>query len=482
MKNFAWSFFNTFLSKGFSFVFSIILGNLLLPGDLGVFVTVLLVISYLVSVFSFGIGQSLVQKLNDTREVSLHNHYFSAGIVLLVFLSGIGCLLFLSLHDFIFELFDLQVSPGVSKMVVWLIPLNIFREYFSHILQANVKFKKLTLYNLSSVLTQILVTLLLVYYYEMNLRGVFYGLYAGGIVAFVLLLFSVYGKYSLVLSTEALQSSFRLIRFSSLIFIGSFALILDRRIDVLFVSYFLESADVAVYNYALKFSLLFLLAGNSMSKVTYPKLTNAFTSGDLQYVRKIMNFSLDFAFLGLSLLTLLFLFNARYIIQAVLPEYYLQVIPFLPVLFIGILPKAVFSSIGTLFTAKGMPAITAKINWIMVSVNIVLNILLIPVLGLYGAAIATSVSFLGQPVFIILMLIKHLNIQFPVLRILTNLVLAITLIGVGSLIPYIWIKELLILGYAFYCFFIFLSSEEKSFLFKELKQIHYGIFFQQRKN
>ncbi|MFO8236560.1 MAG: oligosaccharide flippase family protein [Bacteroidales bacterium] len=470
MKNYAWSFFNTFLSKGFSFIFSIILGNLLLPGDLGVFVTILLVITYLVSVFSFGIGQSTVQKLNDRREASMRNHYFSAGMFVLAVFSSLACLLFIGLQKYILQIFEIQRASDILIMVVWLIPLNIFREYFSRILQANKEFRRLTFYNLTSVVIQIFVTILLVYYHNMNLEGVFYGIYTGGASAFILFILYIVKRYTLVFNPYTLQSAFKLIRFSSLIFAGSFALLLDRRIDVLFVSHFLESSDVAIYNYALKFSLLFLLIGNSMSKVSFPKLTNAFSSGASENIERILKYSVDFSFLILSFFALAFLFNAHFLVKLMLPEYYLQAVPFLPLLFIGILPKAVFSSIGTLFTAKGIPAVTARINWIMLGVNIILNLILIPIMGLYGAAIATSVSFLGQPVFIVIMLMKHIDISFPKTKIILNFTLLFLLIIFGTLITNIWVKELIIVMYALYCFFIFLTREEKQYLLTGLKR------------
>jgi O-antigen/teichoic acid export membrane protein len=473
MKHFAWSFINTLLTKGFSFIFSIVLGNLLLPGDLGIFVTVVLILAYVVSIFSINLGSGIVQKLNDSNEKSYRNHYFSAGFITMLLLAIIASIVFLSSRPFLISIFDIAGAGKVLTMIALLVPVNMLREFSNRVLQADMKFRKLTVLNTLSVIVQLVVTIILVSNGE-GLKGVIYGLYSGGLVGLLLVLPGLFRKYKLVLDKETISASVRLIKFSSLIHLGSIAILLDQRIDVLFVSHYLDSESVAVYNYALKFTLIFLLFGNSISRVTFPKLTKAFSLNSSTDVNRIFGYSLDFSFIALSIAALLFLFNANFIIDALLPSYYIKSVPFLLILLIGIIPKAVVSSVGTMFTAKGIPSVSARVNWLMLGVNIVLNFLLIPRWGLYGAAIATSTSFFIRPFFVFYLLIKHLNLTYALQRIIVGFVLFWAVLILGSQIENIFIKELLIVGYILYCVFLFLRKEEKSYLLQGVSQLNLG--------
>ena len=474
MKHFAWSFLNTFLSKGFSFVFSIILGNLLLPEELGVFLTFVLILSYFVTIFSFNLGGGIVHKLNNSRETEYRNHYFSAGLVLMAGFSLFACFLFLMAQDFILQAFNISNAANILVMIIGLIPLNMFREYLNRVLQADLKFKRLTVINLISVITQVIVTVFLIYQGK-GIAGVIYGLYAGAIIGLFSLIPLFIPNYKLVFNRHTFYSSKNLVRFSGLIFVGSIAVLLDKRIDMLFVAHFLDTESLAVYNYALKFSLIFLLIGNSISRVTYPKLSKSFSNDAHQNTNKLFNFSLSFSFLLLSVLSMAVLFNADIIVDALLPSYYLKAVPFLLILFIGVIPKAVVSSVGTIFSAKGIPSVSAKLNWVMLGMNVVLNILLIPRLGLYGAAIATSVSFFIKPFFIFYLIKKNFTYIHKFDRIILNFFLFVAVLVSGSFIEHIVIKELLILVYGGYCIFLFLRKEEKLYLFKEIKKLNVSL-------
>ena len=70
-----------------------------------------------------------------------------------------------------------------------------------------------------------------------------------------------------------------------------------------------------------------------------------------------------------------------------------------------------FASVGYAFTAAGRPDISYKINGIAIFINFFLNLNLIPVLGLVGAAIATSTTFILRATINVLYLQKIFNIN-----------------------------------------------------------------------
>ena len=350
MKHYIWSFFNTLLTRGFSFIFSIILGNILLPHDLGLYVTIILVITYFANILSINLGSGIIQKLNNQNEYVYRNNYFTAGLFYILSFALAGALIFLALKDLIAQLFDISDARYILNLAFMLIPITMLRMFFLHILQSEMEFKKLTYINLSAVIIQIIVAITLVHL-GYSLKGVFYGVYSGETLGLILLSVIVFRRFSISTNKKTYQKSADLIKFSSIIFIGSLAVLLDRRVDMLFVAHYLDKSAVAVYNYAIKFSLFLLLLGNSFSRVTYPKFTKAFTDHSTLTLNRLFRYSIDFSFLFITIISMVFLFNSEYVIEWLLPSYYLEAVPFLLILFIGIVPKAIVSSTGTVFTA-----------------------------------------------------------------------------------------------------------------------------------
>jgi len=462
MKNIAWSLGNALLSKGFSFVFTIIIGNLLLPEQLGLFVTLLLVVTYAANIFSLNLGGGIVQKMNSLGMSEDTGRFFTAGLLAIAFLAMTALVVFYLLSDSLIRLFDIPRARNVIHMTYPLLVLTMFRSYFTHVYQAELRFKSLTLINMAAAGIQIAVTLLLLFL-GMNLEGVFWGLYSSSLVALVPLAYQSFLRFGLVVDPQTWISLKKLIAFSSIIFMGSIAVLLDQRIDMIFVAHFLDNQDVAVYDYVLKFALLFVLFGASISKVTYPRFTQAFSSQSND-INRIFNFSLNYTFFFLTIIGLVFYFHAELIIGLLLPDFYLQLVPYLLILLVGVIPKSVVTSVGTLFTAKGLPSVSVWVNWLLLAVNVVLNLLLIPVYGLYGAAIATTTSFLLKPLIMLSLIAGKLRVSYTYRKLAMNFLLFIGVLVGGHYVENYALREAILLFYLIYSYHFFLTKAEKQYL------------------
>lgn len=462
MKHVAWSLGNALLSKGFSFVFTIIIGNLLLPEQLGLFVTLLLVVTYAANIFSLNLGGGIVQKMNSLGLSQDPGRFFTAGALAVAVLSATALLVFYLLSDSLIRLFDIPRARDVIYMTYPLLVLTMFRSYFTHVYQAELRFKPLALINMSAAGVQIMVTLILLFL-GMDLKGVFWGLYSSSLVALVPLAYQSFRRFGMVINRETLYNLKKLTAFSSIIFIGSIAVLLDQRIDMIFVAHFLDNQDVAVYDYVLKFALLFVLFGASISKVTYPRFTRAFSSQSND-ISRILNFSLNYTFFFLTIIGLIFFLHAELIIGLILPDFYLQLIPYLLILLIGVIPKSVVTSVGTLFTAKGLPSVSLWVNWLLLAVNVTLNVLLIPRYGLYGAAIATTTSFLLKPLIMLFLIARKLRVTYTYRKLSANFFLFMVVLVGGHYVESYAIREIILVFYLLYSYHVFLNKTEKQYL------------------
>lgn len=462
MKNVIWSLGNAVLSKGFSFVFTVIIGNLLLPEQLGLFVTLLLVVTYAANIFSLNLGSGIVQKMNTRSNQEEASQLFSAGIISMMLLSATALVVFYLLSGPLIRLFDIPSASRVIHMTYPLLVLTMLRSYLSHVYQAELRFRQLTMINMYAAIAQVLVTLLLVYA-GMGLKGVFWGLYSSSLLALVPLTYHNFRRFNLDFARATFYKIRELAGFSSIIFVGSIAVLLDKRIDMIFVAHFLDNQDVAVYDYVLKFALLFVLFGGSISKVTYPRFTQAFST-QTGNIDRIFSFSLNYTFFFLTAAALLFFFHAGLIIDLLLPGFYLQMIPYLLILLVGVIPRSVEASVGTLFTARGLPSVSLWVNWLLLAVNVGLNLLLIPRYGLYGAAIATTTSFLLKPMIMLNLIARRLRVAYPYWKLILNFAVFITVLVAGHFVEHYLLREAILVAYLLYSYHVFLTTTEKEYL------------------
>ncbi|MFX0203894.1 MAG: lipopolysaccharide biosynthesis protein, partial [Candidatus Hodarchaeota archaeon] len=376
MKSLVWSLVNTFLNEGFSAIFSIILGNLLLPSELGTFVSIMMVLSYSMSLFCLKLGQGALQKLNDARVQHLKSHYFTAGWLGVL---SIALTLALSMYlakDLLVALFKLEDQRLLLMLTIPLLILKTNREYFSRILQADLRLEWLTIINLCGTAIQIISSFLFIWA-GYGLYGIIAGVYLGDLIAVIGSSYLSFRTYGLTLEGSVLGSAKDLLKFSALIHLGTIAVFLDKNVDVFFVNYFLAKEQLAVYNYASKLALLMLLFGNSISVVTFPKLTRSFSSFNKEEASRIYSISLNFSFLVLSVFSLILVFHLEYLIDLILPSIYLSVIPPFSILLLAIVLFGSFAAVGTIFTARGIPGYSALSTWVALGINFVLCLTLI---------------------------------------------------------------------------------------------------------
>ena len=105
------------------------------------------------------------------------------------------------------------------------------------------------------------------------------------------------------------------------------------------------------------------------------------------------------------------------------------------------------------------------------AINATLDIILIPQIGIVGAAIATTISLAGGAFINLGLVVKHLSIKFDIrwyLRILGIALIAIILFKFGMVFvnPFL-LGGTILIGYSILIFKFFLTKEDKD-MFKSL--------------
>jgi O-antigen/teichoic acid export membrane protein len=471
MKLILWSLSNTFLYSGISAIFIILLGNLLLPHELGIYVTIIMVVTYAVSLMSLEIGSGVAQKLNVSDLSDRRSHYFSAGWFSILLISFFVVSIMYLAKDLLLNIFNLEGESSLLLVAFPLVFLKMNREYFSRVLQADLKIKTLTIINSLSVVLQLACALLFISM-GYGIYGVIVAVYIGDVVAVAGTGYINIKTHGIVIESATYDAAKKCIRFSLLIYLGTIAVFLDKNIDLFFVNHFLPKSQLAIYNYALMAAFLLLLFGYSISYVTFPMLTKTFSAGILEEAQRIYSFSLNFSFFILSVVALFLAFHAEYFVDLLLPPMYKGVVAPLNILLPGLVLFSSVATVGSIFTAKGVPGYGAFTVWLALGMNIVLCLILIPRYGIVGSALATSVSFASRALLTIVLVEWKIKVDYKVSGILCSFILLTICMYLGkTLLNSLLLSEMVIVMFGTVNVFLLLRREEK----EHLKKLFQGL-------
>jgi O-antigen/teichoic acid export membrane protein len=161
--------------------------------------------------------------------------------------------------------------------------------------------------------------------------------------------------------------------------------------DKLMLGAMTTSSDVGVYHTAFKLSMFASIILMSINSIAAPKFAESYAKNDIIGLKKIAQQSTKMIFWGtLPLLIVFFLFPG-FLLGLFGEEFKIAVITFL-IISCGRLVSSFSGPVGNILQMTGMQSIYAKILFFGSVFNIILNLWLIPIYGINGAAIASMIS------------------------------------------------------------------------------------------
>jgi len=263
--------------------------------------------------------------------------------------------------------------------------LNAFVSYF----QANLNMSSIIISSLVSALSYVSLT--------------FFGLYRHWSLATfaviipaveminLLITSSIYGRISLVRLRFNRKIVHSLLRESIPVAVGGIAVVLYLRLDNLLVGLFLNKESVGVYSAGYRFTEPFMLIFSSLSLSIYASLSQYGKNDISKKVGQTM-FRILATVIGLSSVgALLLSFFAVRLLAMISPEYH-NAVTVLRILSLSIVFKALNAQLTAMINSRGRFSLITVIAIINLTINVVLNLLLIPIYGIIGAAIAVTTT------------------------------------------------------------------------------------------
>lgn len=152
------------------------------------------------------------------------------------------------------------------------------------------------------------------------------------------------------------------------------------------------SAAAGVYGAALDFAYIVFQIIISITFVVFPLVSEATFKADLAVVRGYVRQTLRATLIISALPAALFSANAAEVLGFVYPAEYAAGAPALRIVAIGMLSFAVITVLTSVISSSGRPWVSVAVVAGTLAVDAGLNFALIPMLGLQGAALATSAA------------------------------------------------------------------------------------------
>lgn len=183
--------------------------------------------------------------------------------------------------------------------------------------------------------------------------------------------------------------------------------------DVLVLTGLVSLAQVGVYNAILPTALLFLFFPRAITAILFPMISELWGKKDFRKISEGMSFIYTYSFVMIiPAIVPIFIFSEFFITTLFGADYAAGVLPF-RILLIGVLMYIITAINNAAISGIGRPKVVTKIVLLSALINLTFNLILIPFLGIIGAAIATSASYILSMILSTRWLIRNIKLKSP---------------------------------------------------------------------
>jgi len=384
----------------------IIITRVLGPEGKGIYSLIILVPALLINFGSLGIGGANVYFVGSKKykvQDIVSNSFFLA-----VFWGAALILAFWALLQFDFFKSFIHFDESYSFylwIVVFSIPVSLVYSFFQNIIRGNgdiVNYNKIRLLEGSLAFLGVFVLLLL-------LKGGIFGAVSSYIISILgaafltIILVGKISKIRLSLNKALLKDS---VVYGTKVYIANALSFLNYRLDIFLIAFLLQPsaavAAVGFYSVAVAIAEKMFIVPGTFSTVLFPKISSAESSDANSFTPKVVRHT----FFIMIVLSLFLFFTSRFLILFFFGSAFLPAVAPLLALLPGIIAFGVGGVLAADLGGRGKPEIAVYSSFSCLVINIILNIILIPYLGILGAAIASSISYWVDTLVVLIAFLK----------------------------------------------------------------------------
>lgn len=380
-----------FVGYGLSLMTLPILTRLLAPEDFGVVILALLFPTIAVSIITCGVTPATQRYYFEYRsdQKKLNALFFSSQVFLyfFLFLSSVVVFFF---KDIISQLTIQNDKYGMAVFVTFITAyLGQIITFYLYIYQNMEKATVHSVFTLTQAVLTAGASLLFVWYFKMSYMGLIYGPFVGGLTVCLVLLFYFNKNVKAIFSMKILGEN---IKYGLQVVTKSFTSFVNRFFDKYMLNNMLSLSAVGTYS-----------IGQNIGTSMFYLMNTVWSSFQPVYYREVFDKGQDasasvgriftiFSYIALFPLLLLILF-AQELVHLIAPPSYYEAINIIIIISAGIATQVFGIYVGVQYAYSKKAFLIFPISVVGSLANVVVNILLIPRLGLVGAGISTVITY-----------------------------------------------------------------------------------------
>ena len=448
VKDTAFSSLGTACTVFFHFLSVVILSHSLERGTLGLYFLILAVVHILTVLGGLGLDLTLVKFLSSG---DLQTSFWPTVTLRVIVVSFIAIAL-LSVGKPALTLVHAEMVP-YAGLVALIFSSSNLRDLLYHALQGLRRFQSYAIIRATSALLRVLLLAILFGLGRLTLASLLYIEVTIPLCCVVVQLFSLpLGRISGLKQTAKRWKE--LLQFGLPLYLNNVLSVIMDRANVLLMGALLTLEGVAFYEIAGKIPDGLLRIFLSFIVVYFPNLAMLHAKGEQADMRLVVQHSLTFSSLTISLVTLgVFLFRET-IIVLFFSASYLPASMALFLLTVSFLLRALENLMGYAVVSAGFASVPVKVNAVSSLLLVGSSLLLIPAFGVNGAIaslLIVNVTSLG----IFYCYLLRAGIRVDIAGALKPFVVAVAICGLHYVLEQfglgLWLKLLMLAGYAAVC-------------------------------
>lgn len=283
-----------------------------------------------------------------------------------------------------------RIPVDILSVSILLVPFMVTSNLFSAVLSGLKRFFTVSVIGLADIATYT-VLILVLSQISLTTKGVVISKLATSFVI-ALIFVTVMWKGKLITRLATVDGGLLkdIVKYGLKSYPGTIAQFLSYRFDFFLVAYFLSFAQVGLYALAVSWSELLFYLPDSMAMALFPAIASSRSIKDSNELTAIMTKAVMIIMFVGSIFIFLF---AGKLIPLLYTDKFLNSIYPLFILLPGVIMLSVWKIVLSDLAGRGFPQYKSISSTIGMVSNVVLNIVLIPLYGINGASLATTVSY-----------------------------------------------------------------------------------------
>ncbi len=405
--------------------------------------------------YQFGMNASLTNFYLKEGDESTRKIIFSTVINAMMVLGFILTAIALIISPFLTQkILGSNEYVSLLMLLFVIIFIETVSNYILQLFKTQELSKKVVIYLFIGAVINLLLNIWFVYFLKMGVKGIIYAHLLTATLIFILLLPLIKDSYTFRIDKNILVST---ILFSlPLLISGIFSAGMDVA-DRFILDHFLGKKEVGEYSFAYRLAMITNIFVISFRAAWMPYALNRYKEGN--YRENFGKILIKILAVGIFiLLTVSFfaddLFDIKLFDKSLFNPIYKTGLAILPYVVIGY----IFSSLASFYSLY--PFTVNKSYHFLISdglgifSNLILNFMLIPVYGLPGAGISTSISFIIAACYLYFISKHKIEIHYSKKEIVIICLSGISLLFIGMIINYLWVQVIFIILFLLMLIFI----------------------------